>query len=482
MLKPASLGGSSRAPRRSPLSHRSSCAIARVRVPGILLLLVVWCWGATAQAQVVPSGTTAPRDATSQPLGAALDSLRAEVVDRHPALLALRRRLAAVRAQADASGRLGPATLSTGLSEAPGSALDQGNVRLEVGREIGASSRLRAERARAAIEIREVEASLEAATRSIAPALLGALIETAGARRMAERLAAEDALLDDAEEGLRARFAVGEARFVDVLRVRTERLRVQSERAELVAVEAAARAALSALLATDEVGGLSRRARAESLMIRTTMAEWRMQLPSDAEARSFEPVVLDLLLADVAVARAEGVRALGAASRRTRAEAFVGIQRIGQANNGPTFGPSAGISWTLPRTASTANQRAALAEQLDVEASAEMRRAIAAAVQSRLSAAREHYGAALRRIDVYDAALLTGARDEREGALAAYRAQRLTLLELLDFERALARAEIGAIGALIDAASAYALLMRGGSGSADLAFFDPRDPSTLQER
>lgn len=481
MLKPPSWGGSSRAPRRSPLSHRSRSS-ARVRRHAITFLLALGCSGGELQAQVTPPVTSAPRGATSAPLSAALDSLRAEVVSRHPALLALRFRLAAVRAQADASGRLGPATLSTGLSEAPGSALDQGNVRLEVGREIGASSRLRAERARAVIEIREVEASLEAATRAIAPALLGALIETAGARRMAERLAAEDALLDDAEEGLRARFAVGEARFVDVLRVRTERLRVQSERAELVAVEAAARAGLSALLATDEVGGLSRRTRAESLMIRTTMAEWRMQLPSDADARSFEPAVLDLLLADVAVARAEGARALGAAARRTRAEAFVGIQRIGQANNGPTFGPSAGISWTLPRTASTANQRAALAEQLDVDASAQRRRAIAATVQSRLSAAREHYGAALRRIDVYDAALLTGARDEREGALAAYRAQRLTLLELLDFERALARAEIGAIGALIDAASAYALLMRGGSDSADLAYFDPRDPSTLQER
>lgn len=446
------------------------------------MLLALGCARATLQAQVTPPVATSPRVTTSAPLEAALDSLRAAVVSRHPALLALRSRLAAARAHADAAGRRGPATLSTGLSEAPGSALDQGNLRLEVGREIGASSRLRAERASAEVEIREVDAELEAATRAIAPALLAALLETAGAHRMAERLAAEDALLDDAEEGLRARFAVGEARYVDVLRVRTERLRVQSERAELIAVEAAARAELFALLATDEEGGASRRTRAESLIVRTTLVEWRSQLPSDADARALAPIVLDLRLAEVAVARAEGLRALGTASRRTRAEAFVGIQRIGQANNGPTFGPSAGISWTLARTASAANQRAALAEQLDVDASAQLRRATFAAVQSRLAAAREHYSAALRRIDVYDAALLSGAREERDGALEAYRAQRLTLLELLDFERALARAEIGAISALVDAASAYASLLGGGSDVSEDSFPDRRDTSTLKER
>lgn len=440
---------------------------------GTVLMLGCSVTIATAQAARTPA---------ADPLGSALDSLRIQVMQRHPALLALRARVAASRAQADAAGRRSPATLSTGLSEAPASALDQGNLRLELGREIGASARLRAERARAEIEVREAEATLDVASRAIASRLLNGVLGAAGARRMAERLSAEDALLEDAEEGLRTRFAVGEATFVDVLRVRTERLRVQSERAELIAVEASARAALHALLAVDEEGGDARRARADSLIERTTLAEWRAQLPSEADARAREPISLALQLADVDVARAEATRALGAASRRTRAEAFVGIQRIGQANNGPTLGPSAGISWTLPRTASTANQRAQLAERLDVEASAQARRATASAVQSRLTAAREHYGAALRRIDAYDAALLTGAREERDGALAAYRAQRLTLLELLDFERALARAEVGAISALMDAAAAYAALMQGGSDRGDPAYTDSRDPSTLQER
>ncbi len=443
------------------------------------MLILLCVFGSSLHAQ---GGTPSARAVSADPLAAALDSLRVEVVSRHPSLVALRGRLAAARAAATATGLRGPATLSTGVSEAPGSALDQGNLRVELAREVGAASRLRAERARADIEVNGAEVALEAATRAIEPTLLSALLETAGARRIAERLGAEDAMLDDAEQGLRTRFAVGEASFVDVLRVRTERLRVQSERAEMVAVEAAARATLMALLATDETGGMSRLARADSLIARTTIAEWRSRLPGDAEARALRPVVLDLQLADLAIARAEGSKALGAASRRTRAEAFIGIQRIGQANNGPTLGPSAGISWTLPRTASTANQRAALADQLDVEAAAQARRATGAIVAARLTAAREHYSAALRRIDAYDAALLTGAREERDGALAAYRAQRLTLLELLDFERALARAEIGAIGALMDAAGAYATLMRGGSGPMDPAFTDPHDPSTLQER
>ena len=46
--------------------------------------------------------------------------------------------------------------------------------------------------------------------------------------------------------------------------------------------------------------------------------------------------------------------------------------------------------------------------------------------------------------------------EERESALAAYRTGSLSLLELIDFERALSRAEIERIRALIDAADALA--------------------------
>ncbi|MBA3852975.1 MAG: hypothetical protein C0503_01090 [Gemmatimonas sp.] len=187
-----------------------------------------------------------------------LATLETEIAAQHPALRALRARLASVRAQAEATGRLGPATLSTGLSEAPASALDQGNLRLELGREVGSAARRQAERARADVEIQEMEALLEAARRALAPTLLRALVQSVGTGRIVERLNAEDALLADAEQGLLSRLAVGEARFVDVLRVRTERLRVQTERAELQAVSAASQVALRSLVADTESGGAER--------------------------------------------------------------------------------------------------------------------------------------------------------------------------------------------------------------------------------
>jgi outer membrane protein TolC len=62
------------------------------------------------------------------------------------------------------------------------------------------------------------------------------------------------------------------------------------------------------------------------------------------------------------------------------------------------------------------------------------------------------------RLAVYSSALLAGARQEREGALAGYRSGELALIALLDFERALARAEIDRVRARIDAADALAEL------------------------
>ena len=62
---------------------------------------------------------------------------------------------------------------------------------------------------------------------------------------------------------------------------------------------------------------------------------------------------------------------------------------------------------------------------------------------------------------MYDAAALQGARDEREAALAAYRSGGLSLLELLDFERALSRAEITRLQTLTEAADALAVLQGG---------------------
>ena len=65
-------------------------------------------------------------------------------------------------------------------------------------------------------------------------------------------------------------------------------------------------------------------------------------------------------------------------------------------------------------------------------------------------------------------------RQERESALAAYRTGSLSLLELLDFERALSRAEIERIRALVDAADAWADLL-GADERSDAHALSPSD-------
>lgn len=456
------------------------------RLPFLVMsgLLVLALAAGRIGAQAATQRATADEVSTSSSdsLALRLDAMRRELLAQHPTIRARRMRLERARALAEAAGRPAALVASTGLSEAPASAIDQGNLRFEVGREVGARSRLRAERAVAEIEVEVAASELDAAMREVGTELLRLLVSSAGVRNIDERLSATEALLIETEEGLRTRFAVGEARFVDVIRLRTERLRVQSERAELVATQATSRAALHAMLATADSGGAARLASADSMIARVPLAGWRRQLPSDDGMLERLPTSLDVRLADAAVVRAARGVTLGTASRRSRMDAFVGVQRIGQANNGPTFGPSAGFSWTLPRTAAGANQRAALAEDLELRASTEARRATAAEVRARSAGAYAHYRAALRRIDAFDAALLAGAREEREGALAAYRAQQLSLLELLDFERALARAEIDAIGAVIDAAEAYAALLRVGVASPDVLPSEASVPSSRPER
>jgi outer membrane protein TolC len=84
--------------------------------------------------------------------------------------------------------------------------------------------------------------------------------------------------------------------------------------------------------------------------------------------------------------------------------------------------------------------------------------------------ARVRYEAARERLASFDVALLVGVREEREGALAAYRTGEVSLIELLDFERAIARVEVEQRLAMIDAAVALADLTSGAAGSADEGF------------
>lgn len=421
-----------------------------------------------------------------------LAEVQAAAVALSPELAARRAQLDAVRARARAAGLAQPLSLSAGVSEAPNASLDQGNVRLEVGRELFAGPRLRAERGVADAAIRAAQAALDAAERRVRLTTWREAIRAAGTRIIAARLSAEDALLAGGEDGVRSRFSVGQARYVDVLRVRTERLRVQTERAEAVAESRAAVAALRGLVGRGVTPGLERPAddaRLTALLDTLATAEfadaWRAILPPDgrSDVRMLDSVIAaagDVQLADAEVVRARAEGALAAASRRPQVSALAGLQRIGQSNSGAAFGPSLGVTVSLPFTARRANRLGAAADSGHLVATELARAATLAAVRARIEAAAERFAAARERLSVFDAALLRGARDEREGALASYRSGGLSLLELVDFERALARAEIDRIRALVDAATAWAELSSGGDTAEEPVLLN--SGSTLEDK
>lgn len=412
---------------------------------------------------VTPPSVGAQAGADTTLATALLSRLRASAAHSSPAVTAARAELEAARARGRAAGFAAPAYLSAGISEAPNANLDQGNVRLEVGRLFFTGPRQRAERAVAAAEVHSAEVGVAAAERQVDAVVRREVIRAVGEQVVASRLAAEDQLLTSTEEGLRTRFTVGEARYTDVLRLRTERLRVQSERVSAIAEGRGARVALVGLLG-DSLGEFQ--PALDSLAATDLAAAWRWLLPAADALDSVVAATGDVRLADVAVARARAAQSLAAAERRPQVDASAGIQRIGQANNGPAFGPSVGLTVSLPFTAARANRLGAQAAASEVAATEAGRRATVTTVRARVAAAAERYAAARQRLEVFDAALLRGAREEREAALAAYRTSSISLLELIDFERALARAEIDRIEALIDAADAWADLVTG--GAADL--------------
>jgi outer membrane protein TolC len=103
-----------------------------------------------------------------------------------------------------------------------------------------------------------------------------------------------------------------------------------------------------------------------------------------------------------------------------------------------------------------------------------------AASRGRLAAVRLEYDAARTRLASYDAALLVAAEEERQSALAAYRAGDLSLLELLDFERALARTTIDRWRSWLRAATAYAALLGDGSDTLGALGAAPEEGSDVR--
>lgn len=352
--------------------------------------------------------------------------------------------------------------LVAGASEVPDADFSSGNIGLEIGREILPSGQRAAERAVADAILTELKSELSRATLSADAVLIRAASRTLIWERIRRRRIAQDSLLTTAEEALRVRFGAGEGRYLDVLRIRTERLRVT---AAIAAAQAEVLSGTAALLGL--AGDADGRAKllAELKTVDSSTDVLTGPLPAIPNPDSLAETSPALVLASASVTRVEAEGAREVASRGVQGNVSAGIQRIGQANDGPTLGPKLGVTLTLPFFSRGANDRVRAAADSAGVAAKSHSAAVKAETTARLAEASAHYAGAREQVAVYDAALLRGAQSEREVALATYRAGTLSLLELLDFERALADAEIGRLESLLAAAHAWADLLDAQAGT-----------------
>lgn len=407
-----------------------------------------------------------PADPRVDTLMVLLRNADAEVMTR-------RQLLALAQSRVLSAGARAPATLSVEVEGIP-NAIDitqAQQARLLLERQLFTGARAAGRRGVATVEVDNARLALVGAERAVEWRGLRAIARWHGALAIVDRLASEDALLQEAESALRARFAGGEARYVDVLRIRTERLRVQSERARQLAAAAIGRRELLAMIPDTDTSAVTIEA-----ILDTLLAE-RGQLALLPELLPLPPI--DSLLrsaavteqASIGVRRAEAAAQLLRAEQRTDVTAGAGLQRF-QSNSGSfVLGPSIGAAFTLPFTARGSQRAQRATATLGIAAATAKRTRDLVHLRRAVHTATARYDAAREQVRVFDTALLIGAREERESALSGFRTGQLSLLELIDFERALARAEIDRLAAVIDAVDALAdtyLLLAGTKSSADL--------------
>ena len=385
--------------------------------------------------------------------------LRLQILTTNPEVRARRFSVDAARARARAAGAAAPATVTFDVDEVPGGNLaDAQSAGASVTWDLFTSGRRSSRRAVADRETDEAVLQLQLAGRRVLSSTDRLLARVAGTVAITRRLAAEDSLLSAAQEALQARFAVGDARYVDVLRLRTERLRVQSDLAATATEVASHRRALIAL-ASAEPSGIE--ALVDSAVAEALLDPFGAALPIAPDLDTLVVASAPAVLAAVAVDRFTALRRLAGAERRVAVGASLGVRRFAVEQGGFDVGPSAALSIALPFTAPAAAGGQLEAASRDLEASRATRLAELARARAEIGAAWDRYEAARRRLAIYDAALLQGAREEREAALAAFRNGELTLLELLDFERALSRTEITRLQTWMEAADAWAVLTGG---------------------
>lgn len=392
------------------------------------------------------------RPTASPPRPPVADSIfRRALLASNPQLAAGRITLMAAEARAKAAGHRPVAAINGDAGEIPNGfdLTNGGSVRIDLEQELLGSSLRSAQRGVAASEIEIARSAIRVTERRLVAALDRDLTRLAGWSVIARRLAAEDDLFSSAEASLRGRFSVGDAKYVDVLRLRTERLRVQSERAAAITEASAARTAVVALVSDDKNGGVVSRE-----LDAVTRAESNFALGAIPSIDSLLSASGALHLSRSRLARADALRRLVLAEQGRRMTASLGAQRFQTESGRYSLGPAVAFSTTLPFTARKANQARAQAAALDLRVEEAEQQAYLAVVRGAVSIAHGRYEAARQRLNVYEAALLRGAREERESALASFRAGELSLTELLDFERALARAEVDRVKARIEAAEA----------------------------
>lgn len=392
-------------------------------------------------------------------------ALRAAVLASAPDVAVRRAELRVAEARRRAAGFAPAAVLSLEVEDARNGRIDTGTPRFNVSRDLLSSTMRRALRATADADVRVARVALAAEEQQVVAQAARARYASAAWRAIERRLAAQDSLLSAAESAVRTRFGMGEARYVDVLRLRAERLRVQSDRAAAGAEADVALLSLAALAgdsatATNTVSTLDRAA----LGVAEDPAGGEFALPVAPPVESLVAIAADVRLADTRMAQATAERQLVLARQRPTSSATIGLQRISvERDHGAGLGPTLRVGVSLPFTAREANRAAEAAADERTSAAGIARTATMAATRARLAVGRARYESARQRFASFDAALLRGAREEREGALAAYRANDLSLIDLLDFERALSKVEIDRTRAFLDALTALAELLSGTS-------------------
>jgi cobalt-zinc-cadmium efflux system outer membrane protein len=412
-----------------------------------------------------------PRAASAQELfadSAAIRQIKQAVRMHSLDILAHQAELDVARARLQATGISPAATLGAEVEEVPSGVnlASAGSIRLDLSREFLSGPLRSAQRAVAERDVDRAAAGLALAERSLGARVDRAFTLAVGAVAIARRLAAEDSLLASAEEAVRTRFAVGDARYVDVLRLRTERLRVRTETAAALTEGRVGRDLLAALTAF-WAAPTTLSATIDSAVVRELRDPFRVPLPAAPSLDSLLAISAATQLGDIAVARATASRRLVSAQQRPVMAASLGVQRFTTESGEFSAGPTIGATVSLPFTARRGMQAAATLADREIAAAEARRRASVATVRADLSAARRRYEAARERLALFDAALLRGANEERESALSTYRGGQLSLIELLDFERALARAELSRLRSRMDAADALADLIAGAAGDED---------------